>query len=45
LVFGTDDGTVRNTVVVEIVREELERKPYLGGFRNKRTETVFHNAW
>ncbi len=33
-----------NTVLVRIVRD-YELKPYIGGFRNKTTDTIYHNAW
>lgn len=32
-----------NTVVVRIVKD-YELKPYIGGFRNKATDTIYHNA-
>jgi hypothetical protein len=38
-----ESGAVVNTVTVRIVWD-LERKPYLGGFRNKRTDAMYHNA-
>ncbi|GBG33646.1 IQ and ubiquitin-like domain-containing protein [Hondaea fermentalgiana] len=44
--YDEDEDLPSRTVSVKIVREDLEtQKPYLGGYRNKKTGAVYHHAF
>jgi len=38
------DGTEKKIVPV-LVERAVQRKPYLGGYRNKQSNTEYHHAW
>ena len=38
-----DNGQLERVVEVEVERPS-ERKPYMGGYRNKKTGVIFHHA-